>query len=120
MSLVEAGTDLIIGMDYIHLTDDDLGTNLPIMLLTGDYKGVVIEYNSVAFLEGEDDDSCILQFDYNIIKCEGFEKDKLKIDPKFKQNIGDVLRSIINIMVDRGDFGESENRTDNSTGTDSE
>lgn len=107
-NLVEAGGEMVLGLDFILHHDEPRGNSIPIKIMTGDYKGIVYHYNDINFLDDENDDTSILQFGYDIIDPLEFGVDDITKDPRFKQTIGDILRSLIAIIIEeKGDVNDS-------------
>lgn len=77
---------------------------VPIELLTGPFKGVILRYTHVAIKE--EVDTARLQFDYDILKMPGrFSQPGLKKNKKFVHHIGLILNSLILEVVDKDEHG---------------
>lgn len=86
---------MIIGKDYL-LRDDlyEEEKTLPIQLLTGPYKDVILRYTTVAIKEMEDDQAKMI-FDYDLLEMGDHTETSLRKDVKFTQHIGLVLNTMI-------------------------
>ena len=86
---------MLIGKDYL-LRDDlyEEDKTLPIQLLTGPYKDVILRYTTVAIKEMEDDQAKMI-FDYDLLEMGDHTETSLRKDPKFTQHIGLVLNTMI-------------------------
>ena len=86
---------MIIGKDYL-LRDDlyEEDKTLPIQLLTGPYKDVILRYTTVAIKEMEDDQAKMI-FDYDLLEMGDHTETSLRKDVKFTQHIGLVLNTMI-------------------------
>lgn len=93
---------MIIGEDY-KFRDDLKYDTVPIELMTGPYKGIVLRYTQVSIKE-QAGDNAIIKFDYDLIKADGFNKLKLKRDDMFQEHIGLILNSMIleSVSTDSG------------------
>jgi hypothetical protein len=68
-------------------------------LTSGEYKGVVVSYNSVSFDEEYDDDTCLCSFRYSIIEQAGHNKDQLENSNDFINELGDTLQVLISDSI---------------------
>ena len=86
---------MIIGKDYL-LRDDlyEEDKTLPIQLLTGPYKDVILRYTTVSIKEMENDQAKML-FDYDLLEMGDHTETSLRKDVKFIQHIGLVLNTMI-------------------------
>ena len=86
---------MLIGKDYL-LRDDlyEEDKTLPIQLLTGPYKDVILRYTTVAIKEMEDDQAKMI-FDYDLLEMGNHTETSLRKDVKFTQHIGLVLNTMI-------------------------
>lgn len=86
---------MLIGKDYL-LRDDlyEEEKTLPIQLLTGPYKDVILRYTTVAIKEMEDDQAKMI-FDYDLLEMGDHTETSLRKDVKFTQHIGLVLNTMI-------------------------
>lgn len=86
---------MLIGKDYL-LRDDlyEEDKTLPIQLLTGPYKDVILRYTTVAIKEMEDDQAKMI-FDYDLLEMGDHTETSLRKDVKFTQHIGLVLNTMI-------------------------
>lgn len=86
---------MIIGKDYL-LRDDlyEEDKTLPIQLLTGPYKDVILRYTTVAIKEMEDDQAKMI-FDYDLLEMGDHTETSLRKDVKFTHHIGLVLNTMI-------------------------
>lgn len=86
---------MIIGKDY-RLRDDlyEEDKTLPLELLTGPYKGVILRYTTVAIKEMEDNQAKML-FDYELLEMGNHTETSLRRDVKFTEHAGLVLNTMI-------------------------
>lgn len=93
---------MIIGEDY-KFRDDLKYDTVPIELMSGPYKGIVLRYTQVSIKE-QTDENATIKFDYDLIKADGFNKLKLKRDDMFQEHIGLILNSMIleSVSADSG------------------
>lgn len=84
---------MILGEDY-KFRDDMKHDTVPIELLTGPYKGVILRYTNVAIKEQENDTAKML-FDYELYAMGEHTEVSLRKDTKFLNHIGLVLNSLI-------------------------
>ena len=84
---------MILGQDY-KFRDDMKYDTVPIELLTGPYKGVILRYTQVAIKEQENE-SARMMFDYDLYKTGDFSELTLRRDVVFTNHIGLVLNSLI-------------------------
>ena len=86
---------MLIGKDYL-LRDDlyEEDKTLPIQLLTGRYKDVILRYTTVAIKEMEDDQAKMI-FDYDLLEMGNHTETSLRKDVKFTHHIGLVLNTMI-------------------------
>lgn len=86
---------MIIGKDYL-LRDDlyEEDKTLPIQLLTGPYKDVILRYTTVAIREMENDQAK-MSFDYDLLAMGNHTETSLRKDVMFTHHIGLVLNTMI-------------------------
>jgi hypothetical protein len=86
---------MLIGKDYL-LRDDlyEEDKTLPIQLLTGPYKDVILRYTTVSIKEMENDQAKML-FDYDLLEMGNHTETSLRKDVKFTQHVGLVLNTMI-------------------------
>jgi hypothetical protein len=86
---------MIIGKDYL-LRDDlyEEDKTLPIQLLTGPYKDVILRYTTVSIKEMENDQAKML-FDYDLLEMGNHTETSLRKDVKFTHHVGLVLNTMI-------------------------
>lgn len=86
---------MLIGKDYL-LRDDlyEEEKTLPIQLLTGPYKDVILRYTTVSIKEMEGDQAKMI-FDYDLLEMGDHTETSLRKDVKFTQHIGLVLNTMI-------------------------
>jgi hypothetical protein len=86
---------MIIDKDYL-LRDDlyEEDKTLPIQLLTGPYKGVILRYTTVAIKEVDDNQAKML-FDYDLLEMGNHTETSLRKDVKFTEHAGLVLNTMI-------------------------
>lgn len=74
--------------------DDIKADTVPIELLTGNYKGVILRYTKVAIREQEDL-TAKLQYEYEIIDAGKSTETGLRKDKTFEFHIGLILNALI-------------------------
>jgi hypothetical protein len=86
---------MLIGKDYL-LRDDlyEEDKTLPIQLLTGPYKDVILRYTTVSIKEMENDQAKML-FDYDLLEMGDHTETSLRKDVKFTHHVGLVLNTMI-------------------------
>jgi len=84
---------------------------VPIELLTGNYKGVIIRYTRVAIMEQEDQ-TARLQFDYDVLNPGKYTETKLRKDKTYEFHIGLILNALILEATDAKD--DDANRENDS------
>ena len=101
---------MTIKNDYEVLFDEYPDEKLArIRLTSGKWRGILYNYHTIRFIEGESDNA-VLKFEYDIIHTpKGLEVEALTEEDmkKFEDYLGDILVSII------------EETTSDETGTDS-
>ena len=85
---------MIIGQDFKFRDDYKKHDTVPIEILTGAYKGVILRYTDVMIQETEDD-TATLKFGYDIIESPSIKKKKLRDDKKFMTEAGLILNALI-------------------------
>ena len=75
------------------LVKDDKDT-VPIEILTGPFKGVILRYKTVSIRE-QADNTAKLHFDYDILKTETFSEVSLRGNSKFEFQAGLILNTLI-------------------------
>lgn len=85
---------MIIGEDFKFRDDFKNLDTVPVEILTGPYKGVILRYTHVAIQE-EENDTAKLKFGFEIIEQMGYKKKKLKQDTKFMTEAGLILNAMI-------------------------
>ena len=98
--------DLEEFIDYEFLKNDDKTLTVPVSILTGAFKDVIVRFNTVKIIE-EADDYARVHFDYQIISSK-IPKNELENNSDFKNYLGELLR---NIVVNAGSM--DEDREDN-------
>lgn len=105
---------MILGEDYTFkdvLVKNDKET-VPIELLTGPFKGVILRYTHVVVKENKDETATI-KFDYDLLTIPGEHSEiSLRKNNSFKQHIGLILNTLILEAVGP----ENDNRTTNIEG----
>jgi hypothetical protein len=93
---------MIIGEDY-KFRDDLKHDTVPIELLSGPYKGIVLRYTKVTIKEQEENNA-IIKFDYDLIDSNKFKENKLRDDMLFQDHIGLILNDMIleSVNLDAG------------------
>lgn len=74
--------------------DDIKADTVPIEILTEPYKGVILRYTKVAIKEKEND-SAVLNFEYELFEMGKHTEVALRKDKKFEYFAGLVLNSLI-------------------------
>jgi hypothetical protein len=76
------------------MVKDQETETVPLEVLTGPYKGVILRYTKVAVKELEDG-SAKLQFQYDILEMGDHTETKLRSDPRFETHAGILLNHLI-------------------------
>lgn len=97
---------MIMGEDY-KFRDDMKADTVPIELLTGPYKGVILRYTNVGVKELEDN-SAILQFGYELHEMGDHTETKLRKDQQFQEHAGLILNALILESLDAQEAVEKE------------
>ena len=98
---------MIIGQDFKFRDDYKNHDTVPIEILTGKYKGVILRYTNVAIQE-EANDTAKLKFGFDIIESPSIKKKKLREDTKFMTEAGLILNAmILEIVGDTDAVGEN-------------
>lgn len=100
---------MILGEDF-QFRDEMKHDTVPIELLTGPYKDVILRYTKVSIKEQENE-SAKLMFEYEIYKTGVYSEATLRNDKKFQTHIGLILNRLI---LDSLDEGKNEPRADNT------
>ena len=98
---------MILGEDYTF-SDDMKQDTVPIKLLSGPYKDVVYRYTKVSIREKKEDDTAILNFEYDLFKMGDHTEMKLRRDSKFNEHIGLVLNTLILESLSAPQFNSKE------------
>lgn len=85
---------MLIGEDY-KFRDDLKHDTVPIELLSGPYKGIVLRYTKVTIKEQDARGCATVKFEYDLIKADQFNKSKLRGDLLFQEHIGLILNDMI-------------------------
>ena len=101
---------MILGQDY-SFRDDMKADTVPVELLTGRYKGVILRYTKVAIKEQEND-TAKMSFDYELYEMGEHSEVSLRKDAKFSNHIGLVLNSLILESIE----GTNEHRENDTEG----
>jgi hypothetical protein len=84
---------MVINEDF-KFRDDIKADTVPIELLTGNYKGVILRYTKVAIKEQEDL-TAKLQYEYYIHDPGTYTETQLRKDKTFEFHIGLILNALI-------------------------
>lgn len=105
---------MIVNEDY-RFRDDlvkEESDTVPIELLTGPFKGVILRYTRVAIQEGIQDAK--LRFEYDLLKIPGsFSQPGLRKNKTFEQTIGLILNAMILEVVDTNEHGTGNTQKPN-------
>jgi len=105
---------MIVNEDYRFRDDlakEEIDT-VPIELLTGPFKGVILRYTRVAVQEGFHD--ARLMFEYDILKMPGdFSQPGLRKNKMFEETIGLILNAMILEVVDSDEHGTGDTQKPN-------
>ena len=88
---------MIVGEDFKFRDDKikDKTDTVPIELLTGPFKGVILKYIHVVVKENRDQ-TATLQFDYDLLKIpKDYSEVGLREDKRFQKHAGLVLNALI-------------------------
>lgn len=85
-----------INEDYKFRDDlvKDPKDTVPIEILTGPFKDVIVRYKTVTVREQEDN-TAKLQFDYDLLKMGNFSEVSLRKSKKFEFHVGLILNALI-------------------------
>jgi len=72
----------------------DSKDTIPIEILTGPYKNVILRYTTVGVKEKEDD-TAVLQFQYDLLDMGEHTETTLRKDPRFETHLGILLNHLI-------------------------
>ena len=72
----------------------DSNDTIPIEILTGPYKNVILRYTKVGVKEKEDD-TAILQFQYDLVEMSDHTETSLRKDTRFETHLGILLNHLI-------------------------
>ena len=100
---------MIVNEDYKFRDDlvKEENETVPIELLTGPFKGVILRYTRVAVQEGIE--NAKLKFEYDILKMPGdFSQPGLRKNKVFEQTIGLILNAMILEVVDSNEHGTGD------------
>lgn len=106
---------MILGEDFKFRDDliKETTETVPIELLTGPFKGVILRYTEVSVKEEED--QARLQFQYDILKMPGkFSQPGLKKNKIFTKHIGLILNTLILEAVDKYEHGTGNTEITNT------
>lgn len=106
--------DSILGVDFRYVIPEDKKLPAGIELLSGNFAGIIYNYDDVKFEERDGD--CYLTFKYNILETP-FERDFLNSSIEFKNKLGEILTSIIDMQIGLKET-DSESTTDNTEKSD--
>jgi hypothetical protein len=84
---------MIVNEDFKFRDDMKLPT-VAIELLTGPYKGVILNYTTV-FIKEQEDQTATVQFGYDLQNTGKHTEESLRADQKFEFHIGLVLNTLI-------------------------
>jgi hypothetical protein len=96
---------LDIGKDFKFrddLTKTNEGDTVAIELLTGPYKDVIMRYTKVNIKE-QNNDSAVLQFDYDLLETASHTMTSLRKDKRFEQHLGILLNHLILESIEGAD-----------------
>jgi hypothetical protein len=85
---------MIIGEDF-KFRDDIKADTAPIEILTEPYKGVILRYTKVGVKEQEEDDTLLLQFEYDLLEMGEHTETKLRRDVNFQEFSGLILKTLL-------------------------
>jgi hypothetical protein len=90
----------------------DKGETVPIEILMGPYKGVILRYTQVSIKE-QDNGTAVLQFTYELLTLAEQTETTLRKDSRFEHHIGLLLNHLIleatqgiDDNADREDYSE--------------
>lgn len=82
---------------------------VPIEILTGPYKGVIMRYTKVGIKEKEDE-TAVLQFTYDLLEMGDSTETTLRKDPRFETHLGILLNHLI---LESAEAEQNADRKDN-------
>lgn len=91
--------------------DDIKADTVPIEILTEPYKGVILRYTRVSIKE-QQNESAVLQFEYELHEMGNHTEVSLRKDKKFEHFAGLVLNNLILESIE----GTDESREDDTEG----
>jgi hypothetical protein len=92
----------------------DKKDTVPIELLTGIYKGVILRYTTVDIKEDVANDQATLKFQYELLEMGNHTETQLRKDKVFNEYIGLVLNALIVEAIDAIEEHDNESRKDDS------
>lgn len=99
--------DLEEFIDYEFIPSSESDKNVPVKVLTGIYKDVIVRFGTVTISEQENGEA-LVKFNYQLVEPVAVDqRNALNDDRNFKNFLGELLRCIV---VNTGSF--DENRTD--------
>lgn len=95
--LWEMVMDNILNTDYRYVVPEDENARINIEITSGEYSGTIFKYGDVKLDEAADG-NVYLSFIYEIVETPLIKK-QLEKDADFKNKIGDILTSIIELQT---------------------
>jgi hypothetical protein len=84
---------------------------IPIEILTGPYKNVIMKFTTVGIKE-QDDGMAVLRFQYDLLEMGDHTETQLRKDTRFEQHLGLLLNHLI---LESAEYEYNESGKDNLT-----
>lgn len=102
----------MISKSDFRFRDDMFNKNskdtIPIEILTGPYKNVIMKYTTVGIKE-QDNGTAVLRFQYDLLEMGDHTETKLRKDARFEQHLGLLLNHLI---LEAAEYEYNEPRKD--------
>ena len=92
------------GVDFNYVIPETEDTTVGVKILNGEYLDTVYQYGKVK-IEEEKDGAIYLRFIYNVLETP-LDKSVLESSSEFKNQIGDILVSIMSQNIEKGIIDE--------------
>lgn len=104
--------DNVLNLDFRYVMPEDTESRVYVEITTGEYSRTIFKYGDVK-LDNKPDDSVSLSFIFEIIETP-LDKKVLEKDPAFRNKLGDILVSILEMKLNNeaGDINNDETITD--------
>ena len=95
------------------MINKDTTDTIPIEILTGPYKSVILRYTRVGVKEKEDD-TAVLQFQYDLLEMGEHTETSLRNNTRFTEHLGILLNHLILESLGAPDNESRKNNTEES------